>query len=106
MYKRVRQFLILALLALVVIQFISIDKSNPDFDKANDFIEVTNTPFAIATKLKSACYDCHSNHSEYPWYTNIAAFSFWIKGHIDHNPDHPQCECSAKQEDCKSSGVN
>ena len=22
--------------------------------------------------------------SKYPWYTNIAPISFWVKGHIDH----------------------
>jgi len=24
--------------------------------------------------MKTSCYDCHSNHTVYPWYANIAPF--------------------------------
>ena len=37
--------------------------------------------------LKTSCYDCHSNESIYPWYTNIAPVSWWIKKHINEGRD-------------------
>ncbi|MDX1314936.1 MAG: heme-binding domain-containing protein, partial [Eudoraea sp.] len=29
-------------------------------------------------------YDCHSNHTVYPWYNNIAPVSYWMADHVDH----------------------
>ena len=69
---------------LVILQFFSIDKTNPSIDPDADFLFVSNAPENIKQYFKNACYDCHSNHTKYPWYTNVAPVSFWIKGHIDH----------------------
>lgn len=30
-----------------------------------------------------ACFDCHSNEVEYPWYANVAPFSWAIQTHIE-----------------------
>lgn len=32
--------------------------------------------------LNQACYDCHSNHTDYPWYNNVAPVSFWLAYHV------------------------
>lgn len=69
---------------LFVMQFFPIDKTNPPFEEADDFISIESPPTAIATMIKDACYDCHSNRTKYPWYTSIAPLSWWIQGHIDH----------------------
>ena len=76
--------ILLAIVALLVlIQFIRIDKTNPEVVLKNDFITVTNPPENIATILKTSCYDCHSNESKYPWYTNISPIAWWVKHHIN-----------------------
>jgi len=67
----------------VLIQLFRIDKTNPEFDPSQDFIAVTNPPQEIATMLKAACYDCHSNETKYPWYSNVAPVSWWVKDHIN-----------------------
>jgi len=67
----------------VVIQFFRIDKTNPPVIQENDFITVTAPPSEVSELLKSACYDCHSNESKYPWYSNIAPVSWWLKDHIN-----------------------
>lgn len=74
-------FIGLAIL-FVLIQFIRIDKTNPDVVQENDFITITNPPENIAQTLKTSCYDCHSNESTYPWYSNVAPVSWWVKDHI------------------------
>ena len=71
-----------ALILLLLIQVFSIDKTNPPADPQDDFMTLTAPPVEIKTILKNACYDCHSNHTEYPWYTNIEPVSWWVKGHI------------------------
>lgn len=29
-----------------------------------------------------ACYDCHSNETTWPWYSNVAPVSWWVGGHV------------------------
>jgi hypothetical protein len=57
---------------LVVIQFFRIDKTTTPVDVTKDFISVTHPPARVATIIKTSCCDCHSNQTNYPWYTNIA----------------------------------
>ena len=85
MKKRNPNIILTILLAIfIIMQFWRIDKTNPPVDKKLDFIEITQPSTEIATMLKDACYDCHSHESKYPWYSNIAPVSWWVKGHIDH----------------------
>jgi len=69
---------------LVLAQFIRIDKTNPEVKPELDLIQVESAPSEIAGLLKANCYDCHSNESKYPWYTNVAPVSWWIKRHINN----------------------
>ncbi len=71
-------------LALCALQFFQIDKTNPVSDPELDFMNIVETPEEVATILKSACYDCHSNQTVYPWYTNLQPVAWWVKDHIDH----------------------
>ena len=71
------------LLIIIVIQFFRIDKTNPEVSLENDFIALTAPPEEISVILKSTCYDCHSNETNYPWYSNVAPISWWVKDHID-----------------------
>jgi hypothetical protein len=72
----------------ILIQFIRIDKTNPSIDPTLDFIKTINAPAEIASKIQISCYDCHSHETSYPWYTNIAPLSWWIKGHINGGREH------------------
>ncbi|MCG8524267.1 MAG: heme-binding domain-containing protein, partial [Pseudomonadales bacterium] len=38
--------------------------------------------------LKTACYDCHSANTEYPWYNTIAPVSYWLADHIEDGKKH------------------
>jgi Haem-binding domain len=72
---------------IIIIQFFRIDKTNPEISKADDFVEINNPPEEITAILKSSCYDCHSNETKYPWYSNIAPVSWWVKDHINEGRD-------------------
>lgn len=80
----VKKYGLFIIILLVIIQFRQIDKSNPEYN-IKQSIENTS---AISQKhfitIKNSCFDCHSYTTRYPWYTNIAPLSWWIKGHIDH----------------------
>lgn len=78
-----KKILIALVILLVVIQVFRIDKTNPPVEPDKDFVVLTNAPTEIVSILKASCYDCHSNESKYPWYTNIAPVSWWTKNHIN-----------------------
>ncbi|BCY28518.1 heme-binding domain-containing protein [Flavobacterium okayamense] len=80
-------FKILAL-AFIVIQFFQIDKTNPPVDENQDFLKIHNPSPELAAKIKASCYDCHSNESSYPWYTNIQPVGWWVKNHIEEGKHH------------------
>jgi len=42
-----------------------------------DISKTFNVPSNVYTLLKNACFDCHSNNTSYPWYSNIQPIG-WI----------------------------
>lgn len=78
-----KKVLIVILVAFIIIQFFPIDKTNPAPTPGMDFIKIKNTPPEVASILNRSCYDCHSNETRYPWYSNIAPSSWILKNHID-----------------------
>ena len=48
-----------------------------------DFLTIKKTPENLSKMIKSACYDCHSNETVYPWYANVQPFGWFLKDHID-----------------------
>lgn len=68
--------------ALIVIQFFRPDKNMSTPDPAEDLLTVSPAPEPVAQLIRNACYDCHSNHTNYPWYSQIAPVSWYLQAHI------------------------
>ena len=71
-WKVVRWILLGMLLILVAIQFVPIDRLNPPVEA-----EVP-APANVRVILRRACYDCHSNETAWPWYSQVAPFSWLV----------------------------
>lgn len=84
----IKKILIGLLIVLVVIQFFRIDKTNPPVDESQEFMTLMSPPAEIATLMKTSCYDCHSHETKYPWYSNVAPVSWWLKKHINEGREH------------------
>ena len=84
----VKKVLIFLLAVFVIMQFSRIDKTAPKIEKAKDFISMTNPPADIEKMIRNACYDCHSFETEYPWYSNVAPFSWILGDHIEEGREH------------------
>jgi len=65
------------LVVLVLIQFYPVDTPLTNFDNPNDLLQNNQVPKNVSSLLKSACYDCHSNETKFPWYASIAP-SKWL----------------------------
>lgn len=72
---------------LLIIQFIPMTKVYEEVNE-DDLTNVVQVSDEVGEILKKACYDCHSNQSVYPWYTNIQPLGFWINGHIKNGKKH------------------
>jgi Haem-binding domain len=44
----------------------------------SDFLTVVDVPPKMAAMFRSACYDCHSNETRWPWYSQVAPMSWQI----------------------------
>lgn len=73
-----KRTLLIFLLVFIAMQFI-----RPEYQvkKTKPELEIT-APQEIMTVLKNACYDCHSNEIKYPWYSEVAPFSWVVSSHI------------------------
>ena len=78
-----KKVLIVLLAAFIIIQFFPIDKNNPANNEGMDFLKIKNTPEPIANIVRNSCYDCHSNETKYPFYSNIQPFGWFLRNHID-----------------------
>jgi Haem-binding domain len=80
-WRRIVRLVLLALLGLLVlIQFVPYgrDHGNPP---------VTAEPVWDAPRTRAlavdACFDCHSNLTGWPWYTNVAPMSWLVQRDVD-----------------------
>ncbi len=71
------------LIIFVAIQFYRPAKNVSEVTSVNDFLEVNNVSKKLSKMIKTSCYDCHSNNTNYPWYAEVAPLSWWIAHHVD-----------------------
>lgn len=71
-----RTLAIVLALAFVGIQFVPVDRSNPEV------IEPFEGDPQLLTVLKRSCWDCHSNETVWPWYSYVAPFSWFVADHV------------------------
>ena len=82
--KKIKRLILLVFLLIVVgIQFIPVDRSNPQTVAGQDFENLSGISASSLEVLKNACFDCHSNNVKYPWYSYVAPVSFVIQNHVD-----------------------
>ncbi len=81
--SKVKKIVLAFFVALVIIQFIQPAKNKTDQFMPNDFAKVYTVPDSIQAILKTACYDCHSNNTVYPWYSHIQPAAWIMRGHIN-----------------------
>ncbi|MFN0293538.1 heme-binding domain-containing protein [Pedobacter helvus] len=80
--KGIKKILLGILVIVVVIQFIHPARNKSGQAMPNDISKIVAMPEDVQGILKKACYDCHSNNTEYPWYTNIQPMHWFMNYHI------------------------
>ena len=86
--KIVKKIAIVLLIVLIGMQFYRPEKNKAEGDYVAAFEAETQPSVEVKQILKTACYDCHSANTEYPWYDNIAPVSYWLADHIEDGKRH------------------
>ena len=74
--------------AALVIQLVRPARTNPPTYPERTLARTSHvTPEAKAV-LERACRDCHSNDTEWPWYTNVAPVSWFVIDHVNSGRRH------------------
>ena len=87
MKKIIKRIGILLIIAFVGIQFIPTKRNVSNEVYKADFMKVYKVPSEISEKLKVSCYDCHSNNTEYPWYSRIQPATWYLEGHVNEGKE-------------------
>lgn len=83
MKKTLKIIAVVFVILFIAIQFYRPDRTNPPIVEAETLEATTQIPENVAAILKRSCSDCHSNQTVYPWYSNIAPFSWLLANHIE-----------------------
>ena len=72
--------LVLALLVLFLLaQFMRPERTNPPIDPAKEL----RAPAPVQQILDRSCKDCHSNRTEWPWYSHVTPVNWYLVDHIN-----------------------
>lgn len=86
--KILKKILLLLLVVFVIAQFFGPEKNEGELASLDTFLTETNPPEDVKLILKQACFDCHSDHTRYPWYSSITPVNYWMAGHVKHGTKH------------------
>ena len=83
MQKITRILLTCIVLFLVVGQFFRPDRANPPVSADATFEAVAKPSPDVAAIVERSCYNCHSNTTEWPWYSGIAPISWFVANDVN-----------------------
>ena len=83
MKKIIKKILFIGLIIFLLMQLYQ-PARNESFEQdiTANFTKVYNVPKNVEAILRTSCYDCHSNNTNYVWYSNIQPVRFFMEHHI------------------------
>jgi hypothetical protein len=81
MMKVLKIIVITGAAIFVIIQFFQPAKNESGLEE-NHILKMEKIPVNVAVMLENSCFDCHSDHTRYPWYDKIAPASWLVAHHI------------------------
>ena len=81
--SKTQKVLVGLLAVLIIIQFIRPKQNLSAAPTPNDLFAHYQAPDSLKQMVKTSCYDCHSNNTIYPWYSNIQPVAWWLNDHVN-----------------------
>lgn len=88
MNKTVKIILGIVIAILIIMQFFQPNFNVQKSASADNLFQQRNVPNDVQTVLKKACFDCHSNQTERPWYSYVAPVSYFIASDVKEARSH------------------
>ncbi|ALL06237.1 cytochrome C [Pedobacter sp. PACM 27299] len=79
----VRKVLLIFAVLMLLIQLFRRGRNSSASASPNAIEANYQVPKEIGLLLRTSCYDCHSNNTVYPWYSQIQPFSWWLQSHVN-----------------------
>lgn len=73
---------VLVVAIVLVIQVIPVERNVSTVPPGQSFERTQKVPANVAAILKVSCYDCHSNNTRYPWYSELQPGAYFMAQHI------------------------
>ena len=73
---------VLVVAIVLVIQVIPVERNVSTVPPGQSFERTQKVPANVAAILKVSCYDCHSNNTRYPWYSELKPAAWLMARHI------------------------
>lgn len=73
---------VLVVAIVLVIQVIPVERNVSTVPPGQSFEKTEKVPANVAAILKVSCYDCHSNNTRYPWYSELQPGAWFMAQHI------------------------
>ena len=70
------------MLGLAGAQFIRPAPNNGVAEGPQSLVAQRQVPADVQKMLQRACYDCHSDHTHYPWYASVQPVAWWLNQHV------------------------
>lgn len=84
MFKKILKIVLIVIaVGFIALQFVRPDFTNPPIVATDTLAASTQVPPDIQLVLSRSCNDCHSNETQYPWYSKVSPFNWFLAGHID-----------------------
>lgn len=75
-------------LIFVALQFVRPRAFNPPSEASRAVEAHVRVSPEVESILARSCMDCHSNRTEWPWYSNVAPVSWFVADHVNHGRKH------------------
>jgi heme-binding protein len=86
---RVLKWVGVAMVCLFIgLQFVRPARTNPPVDPSQTMQARVQMPPEVAAIVDRSCQDCHSNATRWPWYSNVAPFSWLLVDHVNEGRQH------------------
>jgi hypothetical protein len=79
-----KKILLVLLIVFVAIQFIQPARNTNGQILPTDISKTVYVPENVQQILRTSCYDCHSNNTNYPWYNYVQPTAWILANHIKH----------------------
>lgn len=88
MKKLLKRTALVLLVILLGLQLVRPARNAGDAEGPDSIVRHHEVPENIRGIFQRACYDCHSNRTNYPWYSEVQPVRWWLDSHINDGKRH------------------